>query len=204
MIAPLASQALPVIVVAAALDAGSQARRRSLSPYHWLQRRSHRNSCSRSVRHPAGDQHHCGRLGGVVAGLIARPGLDPAGSSVYRIIRDHGAVDGGRDAHVTRSDDRLRIAADRRIRRFMSLPRSARPRRSRTCWGSVHRLFAKLHPRAADLDRRRTADPVPQPVRQRKFLDLTASTPCPDSLGTIAAILYQPPLAWRSARSRRS
>ena len=154
MIALLASEALPVIVVAAALwTAGSQAMQVVLAPYLTEHSdRSHRNELF-AIQFAIQQVTNiiAAVLGGVVAGLIARAlGLDPAGSGVYRIILVIMALlMAAAMLTVTRlSDDRPRVAADRRVRRLgepAAFPPD--PRRSRTWLGiRVHDrgLFAKL------------------------------------------------------------
>ena len=176
MIALLASEALPVIVVAAALwTAGSQATQVVLSPYLTEHSdRSHRNELF-AIQFAIQQVTNiiAAVLGGVVAGLIARAlGLDPAGSGVYRIILVIMALlMAAAMVTVTRlSDDRPRIAADRQVsggRRARRVP--ARPAPVAHVAGDPgprpRAVRQAPDPRAVDLDRRRTGDPVPQPVR---------------------------------------
>ena len=191
MIALLASEALPVIVVAAALwTAGSQAMQVVLAPYLTEHSdRSHRNELF-AIQFAIQQVTNiiAAVLGGVVAALIARAlGLDPDGSGVYRIILVIMALlMAAAMLTVTRlSDDRPRVTADRRVRRLgepAAFPPD--PRRARTWLGiRVHDRGAVREapdPRAADLDRRRTGDPVPQPLRPAQVRPRpdVRSTPC--------------------------
>ncbi len=211
MILLLASEALPVIVIAAALwTAGSQAMQVVLAPYLTEHSdRSHRNELF-AIQFAIQQVTNiiAAVLGGVVAALIARAlGLDPDGSGVYRIILVIMALlMVAAMVTVTRlSDDRPRVAADRRVRRLgepAAFPPD--PRRSRTWLGIRIRdraLFAKLLiPGLLISIGAGQVIPFLNLYVQEKFgLDLTSLNAvfAVTSLGTVAAILYQPRLARR-------
>jgi MFS family permease len=207
----LASEALPVIVVAAALwAAGSQAMQVVLAPYLTEHSdRSHRNELF-AIQFAIQQVTNiiAAVLGGVVAGLIARAmGLDPAGPGTYRIILVLMALlMVAALVTVSRlSDDRPKVAGDRRVRR-MGEPAAfpPDPRRSRT-WLGIRildpGLFVKLLlPGFLIALGAGQVIPFLNLFVQQKFgLDLTQLNAvfAVTSLGTVAAILYQPRLARR-------
>ena len=207
----IASEALPVIVVAAALwAAGNQAMQVVLSPYLTEHSdRSHRNELF-AIQFAIQNVTNiiAAILGGLVAGLIARwLGLDPAGSGVYRIILVLMALlmAAGLVVVSRLSDDRPHIAATKRVRRLgepAAFP--ADPRRSRTWLGIRIRdqtLFAKLViPGLLISIGAGQVIPFLNLYIQEKFgLDLASLNAvfALTSLGTVAAILFQPRLARR-------
>jgi MFS family permease len=211
LVALLASEALPVIVVAAALWAsGSQAMQVVLAPYLTEHSdRSHRNELF-AIQFAIQQVTNiiAAVLGGVVAGLIARSmGLDPSGPGTYRIILVLMALlMAAALVTVTRlSDDRPRVARDKRARR-MGEPAAfpPDPRRSRTWLGiriADPGLFVKLLlPGFLISLGAGQVIPFLNLFVQEKFgLDLTSLNAvfALTSLGTVAAILYQPRLARR-------
>jgi MFS family permease len=211
MVALIGSEALPVIIVAAAMwAAGSQAVQVVLPPY--LTENSDRSDRNELFAIQFAIQNVtnivAAILGGVVAGLIAGAiGLDPAGPGTYRVILVIMAILMAAGlATVSRlSDDRPRAVLGRRLRSAgepAAFPPD--PRRGRTLLGITVRdpvLFAKLLvPGLLIAIGAGQVIPFLNLYIQRKFgLDLTSLNAvfALTSLGTVAAILYQPTLARR-------
>ena len=207
----IASEALPVIIVAAALwAAGNQAMQVVLSPYLTEHSdRSHRNELF-AIQFAIQNVTNiiAAILGGVVAGLIAGwLGLDPAGSGVYRIILVLMALlmAAGLVVVSRLSDDRPHIAAGKRVRRLgepAAFPPD--PRRPRSWLGIRIRdqaLFAKLviPGLLISIGAGQVIPFLNLYVQQRFGLNLTSLNAvfALTSLGTVAAILFQPRLARR-------
>ena len=207
----IATEALPVIVLAAALwAAGNQAMQVVLAPY--LTEHSepdHRNELF-AIQYAIQNVTNviAAILGGVVAVVIAGAiGLPPEGAGTYRVILVLMAIlMAAALATVTRlTDDRPHVVHDRRLRRLgepAAFPED--PRRSRTWLGIRIRdrtLFAKLLiPGLLISMGAGQVIPFLNLYVQRKFgLDLTSLNAvfALTSLGTVAAILFQPRLARR-------
>jgi MFS family permease len=143
LIALIASEALPVIVVAAALwAAGNQAMQVVLAPYMTEHSdASHRNELF-AIQFAIQNVTNivAAVLGGVVAGLIATAvGLDPSGPGTYRVILVIMAIlmAVGLATVARLSDDRPHAVEGRRLRTIgepAAFPRD--PRRSRAWLGS--------------------------------------------------------------------
>ncbi len=207
----IASEALPVIILSAALwSAGNQAMQVVLSPYMTEHSDpSHRNELF-AIQFAIQSLTNivAAIVGGLVAGLFAAAvGLDPAGPGVYRVILVIMVVLSAAGlATVGRlSDDRPRAVVRARLQRMgepAAFPRD--PRRSRTWLGITirdRRRFVKLVlPGFLISIGAGQVIPFLNLFVQRKFnLDLTSLNAvfALTSLGTMAAILYQPRLARR-------
>ena len=207
----VASDALPVIVLAAALfAAGSAAMQVVAAPYMTEHSEaSHRNELfAMQFAIQSFTSIVAAVLGGVVAGLIAMAlGMDPAGSGTYRIILVIMALltAAGLATVGLLSDDRPRTLLRARLRQLgepAAFPRD--PRRSRAPLGINIRdraLFAKLlFPGLLISIGAGQVIPFLNLFVQAKFgLNLASLNAvfALTSLGTLAAILYQPRLARR-------
>jgi MFS family permease len=207
----VASEALPVIVLAACLfAAGSQGMQVMAAPYMTEHsERSHRNELfAMQFAIQSFTSIVAAILGGVVAGLIAKAlGMDPAGSGTYRIILVLMALltAAGLATVGLLSDDRPRTLLRKRLRQLgepAAFPRD--PRLSRARLGVTIRdraMFAKLlFPGLLISIGAGQVIPFLNLFVQAKFgLNLASLNAvfALTSLGTLAAILYQPRLARR-------
>jgi MFS family permease len=207
----LGSEALPVIILSAALwSAGNQAMQVVVVPYMTEHSDpSHRNELF-AIQFAIQSMTNIAAavLGGVVAGLVAASiGLDPAGPGTYRVILVIMIVlsVAGLATVGLLSDDRPKSIARDRLKRLgepAAFPPD--PRRSRAWFGITVRdraLFAKLLvPGLLISIGAGQVIPFLNLFVQRKFgLDLTSINAvfALTSFGTMAAILYQPRLARR-------
>ncbi len=207
----IASEALPVIVVSACLfTAGSQAMQVVIAPYLTEHSEpSHRNELfAMQFAIQSFTNIVAAVLGGLVAGLIAISlGLDPAGSGTYRIILIIMALltAAGLATVGLLSDDRPRARLRQQLGPHAdpaALP--DHPRRSRTWLGITVRdraLFARLlFPGLLISIGAGQVIPFLNLFVQVKFgLNLASLNAvfALTSLGTLAAILFQPRLARR-------
>ncbi len=211
VLALLASEALPVIVLGAALyAAGTQAMHVVVAPY--LTEHStpnHRNELF-AVQFALGSVTNiiAAVLGGVVAGLVAGSlGLDPAGSGTYRVILVIMALltAAGLGTVALLADDRPKALIRGRLQRLgepAAFPHD--PRRPRTWLGIVVRdrgLFARLLVPGLliSIGAGQVIPFLNLYIQGRFGLDLASLNAvfALTSLGTVAAILYQPRLARR-------
>ncbi len=207
----LASDVLIALILFAALwSAGQQSMQVVLSPYMTEHSdASHRNELF-AVQFAIQNVTNivAAILGGVVAGVIAGSiGLDPAGPGTYRVILVImvGLVLAGLGTVTLLSDDRPRSVTGPRLRKLgepAAFPRD--PRRSRTLLGITVRdraMFGRLLlPGLLISIGAGQVIPFLNLYVQRKFgLDLASLNAvfALTSLGTVAAILYQPRLASR-------
>jgi len=207
----LASEALLALIVFAALwSAGQQSMQVVLSPFMTEHSDpSHRNELF-AIQFAIQNVTNivAAVLGGVVAGVIARSvGLDPGGPGTYRVILVIMLVllVAGLGTVTRLADDRPRAVIGPRLRRLgepAAFPPD--PRRSRTLLGITVRdraLFGKLLlPGLLISIGAGQVIPFLNLFVQRKFdLDLASLNAvfALTSLGTVAAILYQPRLARR-------
>jgi len=207
----IASDALPLIILSVALwSMGGQAVQVVLTPYMTEHSdRSHRNELF-AVQFAVINVTNvvAAILGGVVAAVAASQlGLDPAGPGTYRVILVLMLVllVAGLGTVALLTDDRPRTTVARRLRKLGEpavFP--ADPRRSRAFLGITIRdraLFLKLLlPGLLISIGAGQVIPFLNLFVQRKFgLDLTSLNAvfAVTSLGTIAAILFQPRLARR-------
>ena len=207
----LASDVLIALILFAALwSAGQQSMQVVLSPYMTEHSdASHRNELF-AVQFAIQNVTNivAAILGGVVAGVIAASiGLDPAGPGTYRVILVImvGLVLAGLGTVTLLSDDRPRSVTGPRLRKLgepAAFPRD--PRRSRTLLGITVRdrvMFGRLLlPGLLISIGAGQVIPFLNLYVQRKFgLDLASLNAvfALTSLGTVAAILYQPRLASR-------
>ena len=211
LIGLIASEALPLIIVSVALwSAGGQAVQVVLAPYMTEHSdRSHRNELF-AIQFAIMNVTNvvAAILGGIVAAVAASwLGLDPGGPGTYRIILIIMAVllAAGLGTVALLTDDRPRAVVGPRLRALgepAAFPRD--PRRSRSILGITIRdraPFVKLLlPGLLISIGAGQVIPFLNLFVQRKFgLDLTSLNAvfAVTSLGTIAAILYQPRLARR-------
>jgi MFS family permease len=211
LVALLGSEALPMIILSAALwSAGNQAMQVVVVPY--MTEHSdpeHRNELF-AIQFAIQNMTNivAAVLGGVVAVLVAGSiGLDPAGPGTYRVILVIMIVlsVAGLATVGLLSDDRPKRVVRERLRRLgepAAFPPD--PRRSRAWFGITVRdrvLFAKLLvPGLLISIGAGQVIPFLNLFVQRKFgLDLTSLNAvfALTSFGTMAAILYQPRLARR-------
>jgi MFS family permease len=207
----LASEALPAIIVfAAAWSSGQQAMGVVLAPFMTEHSDpSHRNELF-AVQFAIQNVTNivAAVLGGVVAGVLAASiGLDPAGPGTYRVILVIMVVllIAGLGTVTLLADDRPRTVTGPRLRRLgepAAFP--ADPRRARTLLGITVRdrlLFLRLLlPGLLISIGAGQVIPFLNLFIQRRFgLDLTSLNAvfALTSLGTVAAILFQPRLARR-------
>ncbi|OGO57106.1 MAG: hypothetical protein A2V85_18020 [Chloroflexi bacterium RBG_16_72_14] len=207
----LVSEALPLIIVSAALyAAGFQAMGVVLAPYMTEHSDpSHRNELF-AIQFAIQNVTNivAAVVGGVVAGVVASAfGLDPAGPGTYRVILVIMVVlsAAGLGTVALLSDDRPRTVVRARLERAgepAAFP--ADPRRSRTWLGITVRdrgLFLRLLvPGLLISTGAGQVIPFLNLFVQVKFgLNLTELNAvfALTSLGTVAAILYQPRLARR-------
>ena len=207
----LASDVLIALILFAALwSAGQQSMQVVLSPYMTEHSdASHRNELF-AVQFAIQNVTNivAAILGGLVAGVIAASiGLDPAGPGTYRVILVImvGLVLAGLGTVTLLSDDRPRSVTGPRLRKLgepAAFPRD--PRRSRTLLGITVRdrvMFGRLLlPGLLISIGAGQVIPFLNLYVQRKFgLDLASLNAvfALTSLGTVAAILYQPRLASR-------
>jgi MFS family permease len=211
LIGVLASDALPLLIASVALwSAGNQAVQVVLSPYMTEHSEpSHRNELFAAQFAIMNVTNIVAAvLGGAVAGIIAGTmGLDPAGPGTYRLILVIMVVllVAGLGTVALLTDDRPRATAAPRLRRLgepAAFPPD--PRRSRTFLGITIRdraRFAKLLiPGLLISIGAGQVIPFLNLFIQRKFgLDLASLNAvfALTSLGTVAAILFQPRLARR-------
>jgi MFS family permease len=207
----IASAAVPVIVVSACLfAAGSQGMQVVIAPYMTEHSEaSHRNELfAMQFAIQSFTNIIAAVLGGVVAGLIALSlGMDPAGSGTYRIILVIMAVltAAGLATVTLLSDDRPRTLLRQQLRRLgepAAFPRD--PRRSRALLGITIRdralFFKLLFPGLLISIGAGQVIPFLNIYVQGKFgLNLASLNAvfALTSLGTLAAILFQPRLARR-------
>jgi MFS family permease len=198
----IASAAVPVIVVSACLfAAGSQGMQVVIAPY-----RNELFAMQFAIQ--SFTNIIAAVLGGVVAGLIALSlGMDPAGSGTYRIILVIMAVltAAGLATVTLLSDDRPRTLLRQQLRRLgepAAFPRD--PRRSRALLGITIRdralFFKLLFPGLLISIGAGQVIPFLNIYVQGKFgLNLASLNAvfALTSLGTLAAILFQPRLARR-------
>lgn len=211
MIGLIASDALPLIIVSVALwSAGGQAVQVVLTPYMTEHSdRSHRNELF-AVQFAIMNVTNivAAILGGVVAAVAASwLGLDPGGPGTYRIILIIMAVllAAGLGTVALLTDDRPRKILGPRLQSLgepAAFPRD--PRRSRSILGITirdrTRFLRLLLPGLLISIGAGQIIPFLNLFVQRKFgLDLTSLNAvfAVTSLGTIAAILFQPRLARR-------
>jgi MFS family permease len=207
----IASEALPLIIVSAALwAAANQAVQVVVAPYMTEHSKpDHRNELF-AIQFALQNVTNiiAAVLGGVVAGLIATAvGLDPAGPGTYRVILVimFGLTAAGLGSVALLTDDRPQTTVARRLRRLgepAAFP--ADPRRSRARLGITVRdpgRFAKLvFPGFLISIGAGQIIPFLNLYVQRTFgLDLTELNAvfAITSLGTVVAILLQPRLARR-------
>lgn len=207
----IASDALPMIVLAAALyTAGNQAMQVVISPYMTEHSDpSHRNELF-AIQFAIGNVTNviAAIVGGVVAGLIASSiGLDPGGPGTYRVILVIMALltACALATVALMSDDRPRTVIGQRLHRFgepAAFPPD--PRRPRAWLGITirdrTRFFRLVLPGFLISVGAGQVIPFLNLFVQRKFgLDLASLNFvfALTSLGTLAATLYQPRLARR-------